>query len=171
MNWFPIFIRLAASPVLVVGGGPVALRKARQLLSAGAKVTLVSPEITDGFDALIASGEIEHLRREFDPALVQGRRIVIAATDDAKVNSNVAEAASARGILVNVVDTPNLCDFITPAIVDRDGMTIAIGSDGLAPILVREVKSLIEAMVPRELGRLAGLMGRWRDAVRSLLPS
>ncbi|HUY19627.1 MAG TPA: siroheme synthase CysG [Candidatus Binataceae bacterium] len=171
MEWFPAFIRLRGYRCLVVGGGAVALRKTRQLLAAGAAVTVVAPDPTAGFDDRVAGGAVEILRRRFEPGLVRGRRLVIAATDDPEVNREVAAAAERHGVLVNVVDAPELCGYIAPAIIDRDGVTVAIGSDGVAPLLARELRARIDAAIPRGVGRLAALIARWRATVRRCLPA
>jgi uroporphyrin-III C-methyltransferase / precorrin-2 dehydrogenase / sirohydrochlorin ferrochelatase len=171
MDWFPIFIDLRDHRCLVVGGGTVALRKTRQLLAAGALVTVVAPEIDPDFDTQAAGGAVEILRCRFQPALVSGRRLVVAATDDPEVNREVAAAAQHRGVPVNVVDAPELCTYIAPAIIARDGVTVAIGTDGVAPILVRGLRARIDAAIPHGLGRLAALVARWRATVRRCLPS
>jgi uroporphyrin-III C-methyltransferase/precorrin-2 dehydrogenase/sirohydrochlorin ferrochelatase len=170
VDWFPIFMRLRGDRCLVVGGGTVAMRKARQLLEAGAIVTVVAPEPAAGFDDPTLSG-IEIIRARFDPAMVCGCRLVIAATDDPEVNREVAAAAESCGILANVVDAPELCGYIAPAIVARDGIAVAIATDGTAPILAREIRARIDAALPRGIGRLAALIGQWRATVRLCLPA
>jgi len=171
MEWLPIFLRLRGHRCLVAGGGSVALRKARQLLAAGASVTAVAPEFAAGFEEAARGGRLEMVRARFAPTMLAGCRLAIAATGDAAVNREVAAAAGALGIPVNVVDAPELCSYIAPAIVDRDGVTIAIGTDGAAPILAREVRARIDAALPRGLGRIAALVARWRATVRRCIPS
>ncbi|HTW87721.1 MAG TPA: siroheme synthase CysG [Candidatus Binataceae bacterium] len=171
MDWLPAFIRLRGHRCLVVGGGTVALRKARQLLAAGASVTVVAPAPVPGFSDQTAAGGIEILRGRFAPELVRGCRLVIAATDDPEINREVAAAAEQHGVLVNVVDAPALCGYIAPAIIDRDGVTVAIGTDGVAPILARELRARIDAAIPHGLGRLTALVARWRATVQRYLPA
>ncbi|MBF6569447.1 MAG: uroporphyrinogen-III C-methyltransferase [Candidatus Binataceae bacterium] len=171
MDWFPIFIRLRGEHTLVVGGGPVALRKAKQLLSASAIVTVVAPLPCAGMETLISSGLAGLIREPFEAAMMTGHRLAIAATDNREVNRAVAAAAQACRIPVNVVDDPELCSYITPAILDRDGVTVAIATAGAAPILAREIRARIDAALPRGLGQLAGLAARWRGMVRRTLPS
>ncbi len=171
MDWFPIFLRLRGYRCLVVGGGTVALRKTRQLLAAGATVTVVAPELSPGFDDAALRAGVEVVRARFESAMVGGCRLVIAATDAAAVNREVAAAAEASGVPVNVADSPELCGYIAPAIIDRDGVTVAIGTDGAAPILAREIRARIDAALPRGLGRLAALVARWRATVRRCLPA
>jgi uroporphyrin-III C-methyltransferase / precorrin-2 dehydrogenase / sirohydrochlorin ferrochelatase len=166
MKWFPIFLALHDSPALVVGGGAVALRKTRQLLAAGCRVSMVAPRCDPQFEALISQGKVSWRVGRFEPEMVVGHRLVIAATDDAGLNRLVAASANRFGVLVNVVDDPALCGFIMPAVVDRSPLVIAIGTGGSAPILARQVKAYLEALLPSALGRLAGFMGAWRARVR-----
>ena len=166
MDWFPIFLALHDSPALVVGGGAVALRKTRQLLAAGCRVSVVSPRCDPQFEALISQGKVSWRVARFEPEMVVGHRMVIAATDDAGLNRLVAASANRFGVLVNVVDDPALCGFIMPAVVDRSPLVIAIGTGGSAPILARQVKAYLEALLPSAIGRLACFMGAWRARVR-----
>ncbi len=169
MDWFPIFLALDHSPALVVGGGAVALRKTRQLLETGCRVTVVSPHCDSQFDALISQGKVSWRVARFEPEMVIGHRLVIAATGDAGLNRMVAASANRFGVLVNVVDDPALCSFIMPAVIDRSPLVIAIGTGGGAPILARQVKAYLEAILPSALGRLAAFMGAWRGRVRRLV--
>jgi uroporphyrin-III C-methyltransferase / precorrin-2 dehydrogenase / sirohydrochlorin ferrochelatase len=166
MDWFPIFLALNDSPALVVGGGAVAMRKTRQLLVAGCRVKVVSPACDPQFESLISQGNVSWRVARFEPEMLVGHRLVIAATDDADLNRLVAASANRFGVLVNVVDDPALCGFIMPAVVDRSPLVIAIGTGGSAPILARQVKAYLEALLPNALGRLAGFMGAWRARVR-----
>lgn len=166
MDWFPIFLALHDSPALVVGGGGVALRKTRQLLAAGCRVSVVSPRCDPQFETLISQGKVSWRVARFEPEMVVGHRLVIAATDDAGLNRLVAASANRFGVLVNVVDDPALCGFIMPAVVDRSPLVIAIGTGGSAPILARQVKAYLEALLPSAMGRLARFMGAWRARVR-----
>ena len=161
----PIFVTLPA-PVLIVGGGETALRKARLLLGLGAQVTLVHPDIDAGLAALVqASGKVH--RRAFTKADLQGHALIFAAQGDAGSDEHVAQAARDAGIPVNVVDRPDLCSFIMPAIIDRRPITIAISSGGTAPVLVRQIREKLEALFPARLGRLARFAGDFRRAVKA----
>ncbi len=165
MDWFPIFVDLNDTPCLVVGGGVVAARKAAQLVGAGARVRVVACRIGGVIGAMANRGMLEASARGFDGSELDGTRLVVAATDDRELNRSVAEEARQRAIPVNVVDDPELCSFIMPAIVDRSPLIVAIGTSGAAPVLARTVKTKIEAILPARLGGLAALMGRWRTAV------
>ncbi len=166
MDWFPIFLALHDSPALVVGGGAVARRKTRQLLKAGCRVSVVAPRCEREFQSWIQKGRVCWRAVLFEPEMVVGHRLVVAATDDADLNRLVAASAKRFGVLVNVVDDPALCNFIVPAVVDRSPLVIAVGTGGRAPILARQVKAYLEAMLPSALGRLADFMGHWRAKVR-----
>lgn len=165
MQHLPVFVRLARQNCLVVGGGAVAERKAALLRRAGARVTVVSPALTDGLRRLAASGEIVHIPEAFRPARLAGARLVVAATDDREANRAVAAAADESNVLCNVVDDNEASTFILPAIVDRSPVTIAIGTGGHAPVLAQQLKSMIEAWLPARIGTLAARAGRWRSIV------
>ena len=166
MEYFPLFVDLRGRPVVVVGGGSVALRKVELLLSAGARVTVVSPVIAPNLLELEVAGAISVIHASFTSVHLAGSTLVIAATDDATVNSEVAAAARARGLWVNVVDDPVESTFIVPSIVDRSPIVVAVSSGGASPMLARRVRARIEALLPAGLGRLAALARSWRQPLR-----
>ena len=147
MELLPISLRLRDEPVVLVGGGVVAGRKARALIAAGARLTVIAPERDPGFPSP-ESGDIEWLSRCYEPGDLASAVLVIAATPDRQVNEAVYREARERGIPVNVVDSPDLCSFQFPAIVDRSPLTVAISSAGSSPVLARSVRSRVEAMLP-----------------------
>jgi uroporphyrin-III C-methyltransferase/precorrin-2 dehydrogenase/sirohydrochlorin ferrochelatase len=167
MDYFPIFLRLQGEPVLVVGGGEVAARKIDLLLRAGARVTVVAPEVTASVAAFVADGAVEHIVGEFQPEHLQGMRLAIAATDKTAINAWVAHQAERRNIPVNVVDDRELSRFIMPAIVDRSPVIVAVGSSGDAPVLTRRLREKLETFLPQRLGTLAHLAGKLRSAVKA----
>jgi uroporphyrin-III C-methyltransferase/precorrin-2 dehydrogenase/sirohydrochlorin ferrochelatase len=169
MDYLPIFARLDQRPCLVVGGGAVARRKVDLLLAARADVTVNAPALEPELARLAAAGRIRHAEGAFDPALVRRRFLVIAATDDVEINTRVYQAANAAATLVNVVDDPDRCSFITPAIVDRSPLIIAISSGGQAPVLARMLREWLEGRLPAALGRLTALAGSLRHRVKSRL--
>ncbi|HVY66979.1 MAG TPA: siroheme synthase CysG [Gammaproteobacteria bacterium] len=170
MQHLPLFADLKQRAVLVVGGGVVAERRIRLLLDAGARITVIAPEMCENVADLLAEGRIEHWPREFGEEPLEEYWLIVAATDDRAVNERVAAAAAAAKRFCNVVDDAELCSFIMPAIVDRAPVTIAIGTGGHSPVLARWVKGLIESWLPSRLGAVAGLAGRWRERVRQQLP-
>lgn len=171
MDWFPIFLDLKSAPCLVVGGGPVAARKAAQLARAGARVQVVARRIGDEVRALAECGMLEASVCGFEASALDGMRLVVVATDDRELNRSVAEEASRRAIPANVVDDAELSSFIMPAIIDRSPLIVAIGTSGTAPVLARTVKTTIEAILPARLGRLAAMMGRTRSTVARTIAS
>jgi len=169
MDYFPIFVRLTGEPVLVVGGGEVAARKIDLLLSSGAKVTVVAPELIPELSQKAAAASFTHIATEFAPDHLEGMRLAIAATDKHSVNAWVARQAERRNILVNVVDDRELSRFIVPAIVDRSPVVVAVGSSGEAPVLTRRLRESLESFIPQRLGALASFAGRLRSTVKSRL--
>ncbi|OBS08878.1 siroheme synthase CysG [Acidihalobacter prosperus] len=171
MRHLPIFMDVQGHDCLVVGGGPVAVRKAGLLLEAGAKVTVVAPEACPELAEQVSAGRVRWQAERFAARHLAGRMLVIAATDDAGVNRRVYAAARSRNLPVNVADQPALCSFILPAVIDRAPVTIAVSSGGNAPVLARHLKTRLETLVPHAWGRLAGLLGSWRGEVKRRLAS
>jgi len=165
VDFLPIFLDVRTRRAVIVGGGAVAARKAELLLQAGAAVLIVAPVLSAELSALRDTGGIDHRAETFTPGVLDGAVVVIAATDQAAVNSAVAAAARTRGIPVNVVDDLEHSSFILPAIIDRSPVVVAVGTSGRSPVLARFVRERIEALLPPALGRLAAFAGRWRGKV------
>ena len=163
MQFFPAFLRLEDRPCLLVGGGKVALRKARLLLSAGAELTVVAPELDDAFATL--SRRFDFIARKFEAADIDGHWLVVSATGDPDVERLVYDAADRARVFCNAVDDRERCSYITPAIVDRDSLIVAISSGGNAPVLARQIRTRIESMLPADLGRVVDTAARWRKRV------
>ncbi|WP_079227301.1 siroheme synthase CysG [Pseudomonas putida] len=170
MDYLPLFHKLQGGRVLVVGGGEIALRKARLLADAGAVLRVVAPDIDGQLAALAREGSGEVLVRGYQAADLVGCRLVIAATDDPGLNAQVSADAQALSLPVNVVDAPALCTVIFPAIVDRSPLVIAVSSGGDAPVLARLIRAKLEAWIPSAYGELAGLAARFRHKVKALYP-
>ncbi len=167
MDYLPLFFDLKAKPCLLVGGGVVALRKAELLCRAGARVTVVAPTVCEALVTLVLTHQGEAVVAKYDASLLDGKILVVAATDDRVLNRQIHTDASAAGLPVNVVDQPQLCSFIFPAIVDRSPLMIAVSSGGSAPVLARLVRARLEALLPAYYGQLATLMGRFRSKVKA----
>ncbi|QZA79123.1 siroheme synthase CysG [Deefgea tanakiae] len=170
MDYFPLFLNLKQQACMIVGGGEIAVRKLRLLRSAGADVTVVAPELCDEMLGLVKSGEVRWQPAEFSLAQIAGQRLVIAATDHPSVNQAVFTACEAAGILVNSVDDPAHSRFITPAIVDRAPLTIAISTGGGVPVLARHLRAQLEALIPHGWGDLAKLGSELRDLCKEKMP-
>ncbi len=168
MQFLPLFHKLQDRPVLVIGGGEVALRKARLLSDAGAVLRVVAPEIRSELQELAGPGGI--FLRGYASSDLQGVALVIAATDDVPLNAQISAEAQALGIPVNVVDAPALCSVIFPAIVDRSPLIVAVSSGGDAPVLARLIRAPIETWIPATYGQLANLGKRFRERVKQLFP-
>ncbi|MEK6805633.1 MAG: siroheme synthase CysG [Pseudomonadota bacterium] len=165
MDYLPIFLKLREARVLVVGGGEVALRKIRLLSRAGARVEVAAPEV---LPEILTLPGVERVGSRFEPWRVAGCRLVVAATDDAALNRAVAAAADAANVPVNVVDDPTPSSFITPSIVDRDPVLVAISTGGAAPVLARRLREKLESQIPESTGRLARFMQVQRERIKAL---
>ena len=171
MDYLPLFAKVSDKPILLVGGGEVALRKARLLLEAGARLTVVAPHLHDELQALVDAGALHYLNGEFSAEQLAQQRLVIAATDNEMVNAAVAAAADAAGLWVNVVDDPARSSFIFPSIIDRSPIMVAVSSGGAAPVLARLLRERLEALLPSHLGALARLSGELRSQVKAAFDS
>lgn len=170
MKYLPLFHDLANKPVLVIGGGTIAKRKASLLDRAGAQIHVVAPEVFPELQATCeaAGGSVQ--RRVYQDGDVDGMTLVIAATENLPVNRQVSEHAQAAGIPVNVVDQPDLCTFVFPSIVDRSPLLVAVSSAGASPVLARLLRAKIETIIPSAYGFLAEWMGRLRPRVKAAIP-
>jgi len=168
MDFLPVFLNLKGRKCLVVGGGEVACRKAAVLLRAGAVVRIVAPLLKQSFE--LPSGN-EYLVERFHSSHLDGVILVIAATDDGEVNDQVSREAQKRNIPVNVVDNPELCSFIMPAILDRSPLLVAFSTGGASPVLARLLRGKLETLIPQVYGRLALFAERFRNTVKQRIPT
>jgi uroporphyrin-III C-methyltransferase / precorrin-2 dehydrogenase / sirohydrochlorin ferrochelatase len=164
VNYFPVFFDLKGQKVLVVGGGEVALRKVSLLQPTGALITLVAPRINPELKERAAAGTISIESREFVPGDLDGMRLVIVATSRRAVNRWIAKLCDARAIPVNVVDDREASRFIVPAIVDRDPVLVAVSTGGTSPVLARRLRERLEAVIPKDFGKLAAWLRDLRAA-------
>lgn len=167
MEYFPIFLDLKNRLCLLVGGGDIATRKGRLLSKAGARLRIVAPEISAELRELAAQNNGELLEREYQASDLNDCVIAIAATDNETLNETISRDAQLKNLPVNVVDSPALCTYITPAIIDRSPLVIAVSSGGEAPVLARLVRAKLETLIPANYGKLAQLASRWRDRVKA----
>tara|TARA_B110000208_G_scaffold162280_1_gene198474 strand:- start:1977 stop:2942 length:966 start_codon:yes stop_codon:yes gene_type:complete len=167
MKYFPIFLNAKNIDAMIIGGGDVAARKIELLLKSTEKITIMSAELSPSVTALIAKHQLTWLAHQYQPGLLTNKNLVIAATDDTSVNESVYHEASGLKLLINVVDQPEFCSYITPAIIDRAPMIIALSSSGSAPILIRMLREQIEKVLPNNYGRLADFSFKFRDHVKA----
>lgn len=170
MDYLPVFLNVRDRRCLVIGGGAVAARKIRLLMRAGAKVDVCARELYGVVQDWNDADKLRHQAKEYNSGLLEGASLVIAATSDAALNARVSSEAQDRDIPVNVVDQPELCSFVTPSIVDRSPIIIALSSGGRAPVLARLLRARLEATIPSAYGKLAELAGNYRAKAKSLIP-
>ena len=170
MESFPLFLKLHDRSCLVVGGGAVAARKTRQLLACGANVLLVAQEIDSSLTKLKQKNQIQHRQQQYDASCLDNIELVIAATNDEQLNNEIATEAKVRHILVNVVDNPESGSFIMPSVIDRSPVIVAISTGGASPVLARLLRARLETLIPSSYGKLANLIGRFRDKVKQRFP-
>ncbi|MFA5039599.1 MAG: NAD(P)-dependent oxidoreductase [Candidatus Omnitrophota bacterium] len=153
MAYYPVSLDVKDRRVVVVGGGRVAERKVKQLLSFGASVKVIAPSLTPLLSSLARTKKIRYEARLFRTGDLSAACLAIAATSDRKANERVAREARKRDIWVNVVDCLKACDFIAPAVVRRRGLVIAVTTDGKNPPLSKSFKEFLEGAVDVFVGR------------------
>lgn len=170
MRNLPLFLDVRARCCALVGAGEIAARKLAWLRRAGATVRVIAPEIGSAVANEIDVRHVTLIQEAFRPEHLDDCVLVISATNDRAVNVAVAKAANARNLPVNVVDDPELCTFIVPAVIDRDPITVAVSSAGTSPVLARWIRSRIESLIPSGIDKLARFFGARRQAVTEALP-
>lgn len=169
MKTFPMFLQMAGRRVVIVGGGEQAAQKTRLILKTEAMVEIWAPTLDPELSGLAAQGRITHLTGPITPDTFSDTALVFIASGCPGIDMALHTLAKAGGATVNVVDQPQLCDAITPSIVDRDPVVVAIGTEGTAPVLARQIKSKLEEALEPRLGDLAALAGRMRSAAAARL--
>ncbi len=168
--YYPIYVQLHNQSCVVVGGGKIAEGKVDGLLVAGARVTVVSPDLTLNLQELVERNEITHIARRYQPGDLTGAFMVICATDQTEINQQVWQEASAHRQLVNVVDDTPRCNFIAPAILRNGDLTIAISTAGKAPALAVRLKERLQEELGPEYERFLELAGQLRDPLSQHVP-
>ncbi|CAH8209572.1 Siroheme synthase / Precorrin-2 oxidase [Vibrio aestuarianus] len=172
MQYFPLFLNLNDKPVLVVGGGEVACRKVDALIRAGALVTIVSPKIEPYLLELVEQKRCQWVQNFYSSELLTNDYLQVwATTDNPSLNHQVHKDAKNSRILVNVVDDQPYCDFITPSMIERGRIQIAISSGGASPVLVRNIRETLEAVLPQNLSLLADFGSSKRNSIKQSLAS
>lgn len=167
MKYFPVFLDANYITAMVIGGGEVASRKIELLLKSTVNITVMSKDVCASVERLINLHQLTWLKHNYQPGHFSHISLVIAATDDTLINQAIAEESRPLNILTNVVDQPTLCTYITPAIIDRSPMIIALSSSGSAPILIRMLREQIEKTLPQGYGKLADFSYKFREHVKA----
>ncbi|HEY0308985.1 MAG TPA: bifunctional precorrin-2 dehydrogenase/sirohydrochlorin ferrochelatase [Acidobacteriaceae bacterium] len=170
MSLFPIFLKLAGRPCVVVGAGNIAESKIRSLLDATARVTVIAPEALPAVAELAAAGEIVWARRAYRDGDLEGAFLAVAGTATPEVNRAVFAEARAKEILCNAVDDPPFCDFYFPSVVKRGDLQIAISTAGESPALAMRLRKEINAALPADGGEWLMELGRLRREVIAAEP-
>ena len=170
MQYFPLFVDTSKLKVLLVGAGEVASRKLALLARTDAEILVIATDISTEVSNCALQGRITLVKRSVVPDDIHGIDLVYLATADDKLNAKFARIADERGIWVNVVDSPELCRFITPSIVDRGRLQIAISTAGAAPVFARELRARLESWLPQSLSPLFDFVAAKRREVQQRLP-
>lgn len=171
MAGYPIQLEIENMPCLVVGGGSVALRKAKSLVKAGARVTVISPTLADGLAELAENGRIRHIARAYEACDSDGYTLVICATDNAAINRQTAREARTFGALVNVIDAPEEGNFTVPSSVDSGPLLLTISTGGISPAFSRMMRQELAETYGAVHGAFLTKLGVWRDEVKDILPT
>jgi len=169
--YYPIYLDIEDRDVVIIGGGNVCARKAETMMKYGARVTVVSPELTDEIEEWAREGKLAIRRKRYEESDVAGANIVIASTDDQGVNEQIAADCRRLRIPVNVVDVTPLCEFIVPAIIEKGSVQIAISTGGRSPALARTLKEDLQRLVGPEYAEVNDLLGTLRDDAKRVLPT
>lgn len=154
MKAFPMFIKTTHRRVIIVGGGEQAAQKARLVLKTDARIVLAAPALDPELRQLVESGRAQHHTGPMDRAFFEDAAMVFIASGCIGIDASVHAIAKAAHAMVNVVDQPDLCDMTTPSLVDRDPVVVAIGTEGTAPVLARQIKTRLEQDLPQSIGCL-----------------
>ncbi|MEC7081957.1 MAG: siroheme synthase CysG [Pseudomonadota bacterium] len=169
MDYFPLFLDARKLNVLIVGAGEVAARKGGVIMKTPATITVVAPWVCDTVKQLVQNEKVTLIEREFENSDLTHKDMVFIATDKGDVNQHIHDLARANKVLVNVVDNTPLCQFITPSIVDRSPIVIAMSSGGVAPVLLRYLRQKLETVLPANLSRLGAFSEKFREKVKQTL--
>ena len=170
MKYFPFYIDLKKKTVLLIGGGEVAERKLDLLIKAKANVTVISPETTPYILDIAEKNNIKIINEKYSSQHLDKKySFVIAATNNEKLNKSIALDANKNNILVNVVDRPEICDFIFPSILERGDITVSVSTGGASPVLARMLRTKLETMIPGAYGKVAKIIAENRVMVREKL--
>jgi len=165
-NYYPVYLKLSGRRCVIFGGGPISEGKLSKLMDTGAQVAIISPQVTPVIRALAHGGSLEWTPREYQQGDLEGAFLGIAATDNRSVNQEIAQEAERRGVVLNVVDDPELCGFIAPSVVQRGPVTVAISTGGASPALARKLRETLANTQALEWADLANVLSRARKQVK-----
>ena len=163
---YPIYLHVAGKNCLIIGGGPVAERKAANLLEYGANIKIVSPGAEKKIADWAEQNRLQWIARAFDRHDLDNVFMVFIATDDNSLNKEIADLCRQRGILVNAVDDPPNCDFFVPSVLRRDSLAIAISTEGRSPLFAARLRRRLEAIITEEYGQFVDILGQIREELR-----
>ena len=164
---YPIYLSLAGKNCLIIGGGPVAERKAASLLEYGAQIKVISPRVEKGIAEWANDDLLIWTAREFAVNDLEGSFMVFIATDDNSLNQEIAWLCRQRDILVNAVDDPPNCDFFVPSVLRRDSLAVAISTEGKSPLFAARLRRELEAIITEEHGKFVNILGQIREEVKN----
>ncbi len=165
LKYYPVFLDISGEKCVIVGGGRVAERKAGRLFSCGAHVVVIARKATALLEEMNREGKIVLVASDYDRSALDGAFLAFAATNDAAVNRQVAMDARAAGVLANVADAPDRCDFIVPSVVERGELTIAVSTGGSSPAVARKIRKELETLYGEEYSELLRIMGKLRETI------
>ncbi len=163
MKYYPVCLDITDKRCIVVGGGNVAERKAERLLDFGARVAVIGKNLTPRLETMKKEGRINHIDDDYAEAYINGAFLVIGATDRDDVNAKIFRDGRERGILVNIVDDPDKCDFILPSLLQQGDLLIAISTGGKSPALAKKLREDLEKIYGSEYQTLLKVMGNLRE--------
>lgn len=168
--YYPVYLDLTEKRCVIVGGGPVAERKCTSLIKTGAWITVIAPEITRRLKGYKDKGVLKHIGRDYRKGDLLSAHIVISATDSREINERVARDAESLHKLINVVDTPDLCNFIVPAVFRRGMLSIAVSTGGVSPAFAKEIRRELERIYGPEFAEKLEAIGKMRDRAKNEIP-
>jgi len=163
IKYYPINADITDKRCIVLGGGRVAERKVESLLKCGGTVTVISPELTSQLKIHLSQGRIQHIGRDYQAGDIKGAYLVFSATNNPRVNAEASEEAQRKGVLVNIVDTPERCTFIVPSVLQRGDLVITISTNGKSPALAKRIREELETVYGEEYSAFLTIMGAVRE--------
>ena len=166
MNYYPLFLDITNKTCLVVGGGDVAERKVERLLACGAHVVVIAMTLTPALERMKKEGIIDQIHDDYDASYIHDAFLIIGATDRNEVNASISEDAKKAGVMINIVDDPEKCDFILPSLFQQGDLTVAISTGGKSPALAKKMREELEGIYGPEYRTLVNLLGALRGKIK-----